>query len=138
MIHLADIKGGHGQLSILNYFSTSTIPTSTFFISTLFKNQSSSNGRVMELNRGHFRAIIFYKFRRGLTQQQCMDELSSIAGDEAPPRASVYRWSSEFTRGRSSLEDEFLEVDQNQYLFRKPLFAFVAQTNTARPSCDLS
>ena len=61
----------------------------------------------MELNRGHFRAIIFYNFRRGLTQQQCMDELSSIFGDEAPSRASVYRWYSEFTRGRSSLEEEF-------------------------------
>ena len=29
----------------------------------------------MELNREHFRAIIFYNFRRGLTQQQCIDEL---------------------------------------------------------------
>ena len=25
----------------------------------------------MELNREHFLAIIFYNFRRGLTQQQC-------------------------------------------------------------------
>ncbi|VDO61747.1 unnamed protein product [Haemonchus placei] len=61
----------------------------------------------MELNRGHFRAITFYNFRRGLTQQQCMDELGSIFGDEAPSRISAYRWYSEFTRGRNSLEDEF-------------------------------
>ena len=27
----------------------------------------------MELKREHFRAIIFYNFRRGLTQQQCID-----------------------------------------------------------------
>ena len=38
----------------------------------------------MELNREHFCAIIFYNFRRGLTQQQCIDELNSIFGDEAP------------------------------------------------------
>ena len=63
----------------------------------------------MELNREHFRAIIFYNFRRGLTQQQCMDRLNSIFGDEAPSRTSVYRWYSEFNRCRSSLQDEFRE-----------------------------
>ena len=63
----------------------------------------------MELNREHFRAIIFYNFRRGLTQQQCIDELNSIFGDEAPSRISVYRWYGEFNRGRSSLQDEFRE-----------------------------
>ena len=46
----------------------------------------------MELNREHFRAIIFYNFRRGLTQQQCIDELNSSFGDEARSRTSVYRW----------------------------------------------
>ena len=56
----------------------------------------------MELNREHFRAIIFYNFRRELTQQQCLDELNSIFGDEAPSRTSVYRWYGEFNRGRSS------------------------------------
>ena len=39
----------------------------------------------MELNREHFRAIIFYNFRCELTQQHCTDELHSIFGDEAPP-----------------------------------------------------
>ena len=45
----------------------------------------------LELNREHFHAIIFYNFRRGLTQQQYIDELDSIFGDEAPSRTSVYR-----------------------------------------------
>ena len=61
----------------------------------------------MELNHEHFRAIIFYNFRHGLTQQQCIDELNSIYGDEAPSRTSVYRWYGEFNRDRSSLQDEF-------------------------------
>ena len=60
----------------------------------------------MELNREHFRAIIFYNFRRGLTQQQC---INLIFGDEAPSRTSVYRWFGEFNRGRSSPQDEFRE-----------------------------
>ena len=63
----------------------------------------------MKLNREHFRAIIFYNFRRGLTQQQCIDELNSIFGYEAPSRTSVYRWYGEFNRGCSSLQDEFCE-----------------------------
>ena len=63
----------------------------------------------MKLNREHFRAIIFYKFRGGLTQQQCINELNSIFGDEAPSRTSVSRWYDEFNRARSSLQDEFRE-----------------------------
>ena len=61
----------------------------------------------MELN--HIRAIIFYNFRRGLTYRQCIDELNSNFGDEAPSRTSVYRWYCEFNRGHSSLQDEFHE-----------------------------
>ena len=58
----------------------------------------------MELNREHFRAIIFYNIRRGLIQQQqFIDELISIFGDEAPSRTIVYRWYGEFNRGCSSL-----------------------------------
>ena len=63
----------------------------------------------MELNREHFRAILFYNFRRGLTQQQCIDTLNSIFGPEASSRTSVYRWYFEFKLGRSSLLDEFRE-----------------------------
>ena len=62
----------------------------------------------MEYNREHFRAIIFYNFRREWTQQQCIDEFNSILGDEAPSRTSIYRWYGEFNRGCSSLQDEYL------------------------------
>ena len=65
--------------------------------------------RKMELNREHFRAIILYNFRRGLTQQQCIDELNLIFGNDASSRISVYQWYYEFNRGRSSLQDEFRE-----------------------------
>ena len=63
----------------------------------------------MEINREHFRVIIFYNFQRGLTQR-CVDELNSIFSDEAPSMTSVYRWYGEFNRGRSSLQHEFREV----------------------------
>ena len=67
----------------------------------------------MELNREHFRASIFYNFRRGLTQRQGIDELNSIFGDKAPSRTSVYRWYGEFNRGGSSLQEEFREGPPN-------------------------
>ena len=63
----------------------------------------------MELNREQFRAIIFYNFRSGLTQQQCINELNSIFADEAPSKTSVYRWYGKFNRDCSSLQDEFRE-----------------------------
>lgn len=63
----------------------------------------------MELNRAHFRAIIHHNFRRKLSQQECVDELIALYGDEAPSRTTVFRWYSEFNRGRSSLSDEYRE-----------------------------
>ena len=63
----------------------------------------------MELNREHLRAIIFYNFRCGLTQQEGIDELKLIFGDETLSRTSICRWYGEFNRGRSSLQYEFCE-----------------------------
>ena len=67
----------------------------------------------MGLNREHFRAIIFYNFRRELTQQQCIDELNAICVNEAISRTSVYRWYGEFNRVRISLQDEFGEIGRS-------------------------
>ena len=58
-----------------------------------------------------FVRLFFYNFRRGLTQQQCIDKLNSIVGNEAPSRTSVYRWYGEFHRSRSSLQNEFREAN---------------------------
>lgn len=63
----------------------------------------------MDLTREHFRAMIFYDFRRELSQQECADQLRSTFGDEAPSLSSIYRWYNEFKRGRSSFTDEFRE-----------------------------
>ena len=37
----------------------------------------------MELTREHFRATIFYNFRRGLSRQECIEYLKPLYGDEA-------------------------------------------------------
>ncbi|CAH1984058.1 unnamed protein product [Acanthoscelides obtectus] len=56
----------------------------------------------MELNREHFRAIIYYNFQRQLSQQECLAELLSVFGNEAPHQSTIItRWYGEFKRGRS-------------------------------------
>ncbi|CAH1971996.1 unnamed protein product [Acanthoscelides obtectus] len=40
--------------------------------------------RKMELNREHFRAIIYYNFQRQLSQQECLAELLTVFGNDAP------------------------------------------------------
>ena len=78
-------------------------------IRIVYSNLQDSSCPKMELNREHFRTIIFYKFRRALTQQLCMEEINSIFGDAASSRTSVYRSYVKFNRGRSSPQDEFRE-----------------------------
>lgn len=63
----------------------------------------------MELTRESFRAMIYYDFRVGLSQQQCFDRLHSAFGDEAPSVQTIYNWFNEFKRGRRSLKDESRE-----------------------------
>ncbi|CAH1976578.1 unnamed protein product [Acanthoscelides obtectus] len=60
----------------------------------------------MKLNRGHLRAIIYYNFQRQLSQQECLAELLSVFGNEAPHQSTISRWYGEFKRGRVSLSDD--------------------------------
>ncbi|CAH1982818.1 unnamed protein product [Acanthoscelides obtectus] len=62
--------------------------------------------RKMELNREHFRAIIYYNFQRQLSQQECLAELLSVFGNDAPHQSTISRWYGEFKRGRVSLSDD--------------------------------
>ncbi|CAH1993670.1 unnamed protein product [Acanthoscelides obtectus] len=60
----------------------------------------------MELNREHFRTIIYYNFPRQLSQQECLAELLSVFGNEAPHQSTISRWYGEFKRGQVSLSDD--------------------------------
>ncbi|CAH1960456.1 unnamed protein product [Acanthoscelides obtectus] len=61
----------------------------------------------MELKREHFRAIIYYNFQRQLLlQQECLAELLSVFGNEAPHQSTIFLWYAEFKRGRVSLSDD--------------------------------
>ena len=51
--------------------------------------------------------MIYYDFRRRLSRQQCIDQLTSTFVNEAPFYATMKRWYNEFNRGCHSLTDEF-------------------------------
>ena len=63
----------------------------------------------MELTREHFRSIIFYNFRGGLSRQECIDEPKSLFGDKALSYSTVKSWFNSFNCGRRSLKDELHE-----------------------------
>ena len=77
--------------------------TSVFVLFTVtWKNKF---GKKIELTREHFRANIFYNFRCGLSRQECIDELKSLFGDEAPFHSTVKNWFNEFNCERRSSKD---------------------------------
>ena len=53
----------------------------------------------MELTHENFRAMIYYDFRRGLSRQECIDQLISTFGYEAPSYVIVKRWYNKFKEG---------------------------------------
>ena len=54
----------------------------------------------------HFRSIISYNFRSGLSRQECIDDLKSSIGDKAAYYSTVKNWFHEFNCARQSLKDE--------------------------------
>ena len=74
----------------------------------------------MELTRKHFRAMIYYDFRRGLSRQECIDQLISSFGDEALTHATVKRWYNEFDRSNAC--KSVLILKENTLKNNKPIF----------------
>ena len=60
----------------------------------------------MEVSQESYRVMTFYDFKVGLTEDQCVERLHSAFHDEAPSRATVFRWFREFQSGRDSFSDE--------------------------------
>ncbi|CAH1994001.1 unnamed protein product [Acanthoscelides obtectus] len=95
----------------------------------------------MELSREHFRAIIYYNLQRQLSQQECLDELLSVFGNEAPHLSTISRWYGEFKRGRVSLSDDPREnvdavrkliIEDRHVTYREVEAKLVSQQKAAR------
>lgn len=51
------------------------------------------------------RTILKYNFMRGLSIDECMDELKNVLHDDCPHQTIVSRWYREFRRGNFSTVD---------------------------------
>ena len=60
----------------------------------------------MELTRENLRAMIYYDFRRGLSRQECIDQLISTFIDEVLSYVTVKRLYNKFNCSRHSLTDD--------------------------------
>ncbi|GFW15889.1 uncharacterized protein TNCV_4431621 [Trichonephila clavipes] len=50
--------------------------------------------------------MIFYDFKAGLNQEECVQQLQLELDDGFPCHATVFRWFEEFFRSRNYLQDE--------------------------------
>ena len=74
-----------------------------------------------ELNREHFRAIIVYNFRHGLTQQQQSMNLIQFLAMKLHQGPVFIDVMENLTEVVVQSKTNFVKVVQNQLLFRKPL-----------------
>ena len=51
-------------------------------------------------------AIVRYNFPRGLSVNQCFEEMSSVIGEDCPCQTSIFRRYKKFKRGEFSLKDD--------------------------------
>lgn len=56
----------------------------------------------MELTSEDYRSMVYYDFRLGLTQQECIDRLKKTFGNEAPSKTMVEKWYTEFQHNQST------------------------------------
>ncbi|CAF4017210.1 unnamed protein product [Rotaria sp. Silwood2] len=50
--------------------------------------------------------MIYYDYKKQLSQEQCLESLHKTFGDSCVSRATVYNWFAKFSRGRDHFEDE--------------------------------
>ncbi|CAF4372773.1 unnamed protein product [Rotaria sp. Silwood2] len=60
----------------------------------------------MNLTREQIRVMIYYDYKKQLSQEECLESLHKTFDDSCVSRATVYNWFAEFSRGRDHFEDE--------------------------------
>ena len=64
----------------------------------------------MELTGEHFRAMIYYDFKDGSSQQNCFERLTRFFGNQVPSRTTVYDWYGNFKRGRQGCRGNGISI----------------------------
>ena len=58
-------------------------------------------------SRDQIRFVMRYNFDRGLSLDQCFDEMQTVMKDKTPHCTTIFRWFREFLRGNFDLKDDF-------------------------------
>lgn len=75
-----------------------------FTFCTHFKTTMSDI--LIKFEKRDIRVLIAYHCKKGLTGDECFNEINSVLGENSVSRATVFNWYREFKHGRTSLEDE--------------------------------
>ncbi|GBP22250.1 hypothetical protein EVAR_22536_1 [Eumeta japonica] len=74
----------------------------------------------MELGRCHFRAMIYYDYKKGVKPQECFELLITIFDEFSCSRATVFNWFTGVKIGRRSFEGEARIVNDGGGRRRSP------------------
>lgn len=92
----------------------------------------------MYISREQLRNIIFYEYKSGISETQCLENLNNALGtDISPSRATIYRWYAEFRKGRNSCIDEQRSGRPNTAV-TKEIIAAVKKMIEENPKCSYS
>ncbi|CAH2014487.1 unnamed protein product [Acanthoscelides obtectus] len=95
----------------------------------------------MELNREHFRAIIYYNFQRQLPQQECLAELLSVFGNGAPHQSTISRCLSDDSRvgaSKTAVTQENVDAIDIKLVPRWIPYLLAEEQKAARVNCIVS
>ena len=68
--------------------------------------QSTNSYSLPELTNRDKRVAVLVQFRLGKTASQCIDDLKSVLGDQAPKKTMVYKYFQRFQTGHFYLEEK--------------------------------
>ena len=71
--------------------------------------QSTNSYSLPELTNRDKRVAVLVQFRLGKTASQCIEDLKSALGDQAPKKTIVYKYFQRFQTGHFDLEDDIRE-----------------------------
>jgi transposase len=61
------------------------------------------------MDKIEYRAVIKFFVKEGLTQNEIYSKFMKVYGDSSPSFLTIMKWTAEFKRGRTSIEDDLRE-----------------------------
>ena len=113
----------HSDWKVWNFVTLTTFRTFCHLsvICVVYSDLKFVSQQKMELTRENFHAMINYDFRRGLSRQECIDQLISIFVNETPSYVNVKASITSIYVATIRSPTDFVKIVQNQYFDPKTL-----------------